>query len=166
MKNGFVHFSIRFLTAVLAGLFLLLLRAAVQNPVFALLTPQFASPWELGKLLYWPLLLAAAIPLRKGGKFSERLPWLTLAPLAAVLVFWALSALRPGPGAYLLAWIVLCAAALALAQRGVLSKGNRDLWMVLAIALGILYIVLTFLPPALGPFLDSADVAAMATIPY
>lgn len=165
MKNGFAHFSIRFLTAVLAGLFLLLLRAAAHNPVFALLTPQFASPWELGKLLYWPLLLAAAIPLRQGGKFSERLPWLTLAPLAAVLVFWALSALRPGPGVYLLVWIVLSAAALALAQRGILSKGNRDLWLVLTVALGILYIVLTFLPPGLGPFLDSADVAAMATIP-
>ncbi|MEA4994141.1 MAG: hypothetical protein VB060_09990 [Oscillibacter sp.] len=165
MKNRFAHFSIRFLTVLLAGLFLLLLRSVGSNPVFAVLTPRFASPWELGKLLFWPLLLAAVIPFRDGGKFSERLPWLTLTPLAAVLIFWALTAVRPGPGAYLLAWIVLSAMALALAQRGILSKGDRSVWMVLAVAMGILFIMLTFLPPAFGPFLDPTDVAAMATIP-
>lgn len=165
MKHRFVQFSIRFLTAVLAGLFLLLLRAEVQNPVFAVLTPRFASPWELGKLVFWPLLLSALLPLREEEGFSARLPWLSIAPLAAVLVFWGLTAVDPGPGAYLLACIVLLALALALARRGVLSTGNRDLWLVLAVALGVLYVILTFLPPALGPFLDMADVAAMATIP-
>ena len=166
MKNHFVHFSIRFLVVLLAGLFLLLLRAATQSPVFAVLMPQFASPWELSKLMYWPLLLAAAIPLRDGGKFSSRLPWLTVAPITAVLLFWALSALKPGPGPYLVAWVVLAAIALMLAQRGVLAKGDRSVWMVLVAAMGILYIVLTFLPPMIGPFLDPTDGAAMATIPY
>lgn len=166
MKNHFVHFSIRFLIVLLAGLFLLLLRAATQNPVFAVLTPQFASPWELSKLLYWPLLLAAVIPLRDGGKFSSRLPWLTVAPVTAMLLFWALSALKPGPSPYLVAWVVLAAITLMLAQRGTRIKGDRSVWMVLAVAMGILYIVLTFLPPMIGPFLDPTDVAAMAIIPY
>jgi hypothetical protein len=165
MKNHFAYFSIRFLAVLLAGLFLLLLRASAQNPVSALLTPQFASPWELSKLVFWPLLLAASIPLRDGGKFSSRLPWLTVAPVTAVLIFWVLSALEPGPGVYLLTWIVLSAAALALVQRGILAEGDRSVWMVLAVAMGILYIVLTFLPPMIGPFLDPSDVAAMATIP-
>lgn len=165
MKNRFANFSIRFLTVLLAGLFLLLLRSAARGPVFAPLTPQFASPWELSKLAFWPLLLAAAIPLRDDGRFFSRLPWLTITPLAAVLIFWVMSAQRPGPGVYLLVWIVFSAAALALCQRGVLTKGDRSVWLVLAAAMGILYIVLTFLPPAMGPFLDPADVAAMATIP-
>lgn len=165
MKNRFTHFSIRFLVVLLAGLFLLLLRTSAQNPFCALLTPQFTSPWELSKLVYWPLLLAAAIPLRDGGKFSARLPWLTAAPVTAVLIFWVLSALEPGPGVYLLIWVVLSAVALALAQRGVLAEGDRSVWLVLAAAMGILYIVLTFLPPMIGPFLDPSDVAAMATIP-
>jgi hypothetical protein len=103
--------------------------------------------------------------LRDGGKFSSRLPWLTVAPVTAVLIFWVLSALEPGPGVYLLTWIVLSAAALALVQRGILAEGDRSVWMVLAVAMGILYIVLTFLPPMIGPFLDPSDVAAMATIP-
>ncbi|BAK99354.1 hypothetical protein OBV_21560 [Oscillibacter valericigenes Sjm18-20] len=165
MKNRFTHFSIRFLVILLAGLFLLLLRTSAHNPVCALLTPQFTSPWELSKLVYWPLLLAAAIPLRDGGKFLARLPWLTVAPVTAVLIFWALSALEPGPGVYLLIWVVLSAVALTLAQRGVLAEGDRSVWLVLAAAMGILYIVLTFLPPMIGPFLDPSDVAAMATIP-
>ncbi|MEA4941004.1 MAG: hypothetical protein VB094_00505 [Oscillibacter sp.] len=165
MKNRFAYFSIRFLSVLLAGVFLLLLRTVTQNPVCALLTPQFASPWELSKLVFWPLLLAAAIPLRDGGKLLSRLPWLTVAPVTAVLIFWALAALKPGPGVYLLIWVVLSAAALALAQRGVLAGGDRSVWLVLAVAMGILYIVLTFLPPVIGPFLDPSDVAAMATIP-
>jgi len=165
MKNRFAHFSIRFLSVLLAGVFLLLLRTVAQNPVCALVTPQFASPWELSKLVFWPFLLAAAIPLRDGGKFLSRLPWLTMASVAAVLIFWALSTLKPGPGVYLLIWVVLSAAALALAQRGVLAGGDRSVWLILAAAMGILYIVLTFLPPVIGPFLDPSDVAAMATIP-
>lgn len=165
MKNRFVYFSIRFVTLVLAGLFMLLLRAAAENPLCAVLTPRFASPWELSKLAFWPLLLALLIPLRDDGKFRAKLAWPVLVPLAAVLVFWMLSPLRPGAGVYLMIWLVLGAAGLVLAQRGVLAKGDRAVWLVLAAAMAVLYVALTFLPPMLGPFLDPSDVAAMATIP-
>ena len=90
MKNAFTHFSIRFLAALLAGLFLLLLRSAMQDPVCAVLTPRNAGPWELSKLVYWPLLLAMALPLPGEGGISARLPWVTAAPVTAVLALWAL----------------------------------------------------------------------------
>ena len=166
MKNAFTHFSIRFLAALLAGLFLLLLRSAMQDPVCAVLTPRNAGPWELSKLVYWPLLLAMALPLPGEGGISARLPWVTAAPVTAVLALWALAALELGPGACAAVWVALCAAALGLAQRGVLAKGDRSVWLVLAAAMGVLYVVFTLLPPMAGPFLDPADAAAMAVIPY
>ena len=116
--------------------------------------------------MYWPLLLAMALPLPGEGGISARLPWVTAAPVTAVLALWALSALELGPGACAAVWVALCAAALGLAQRGVLAKGDRSVWLVLAAAMGVLYVVFTLLPPMAGPFLDPADAAAMAVIPY
>lgn len=169
MKNHFASFTVRFLAILILGIFLLLLRAVAHDPVTAWFIPQFASPWELSKLVYWPLLLAALLPTEKSGlqkRVAATLPWLVITPMAALAIYWGLSAIRPGPGAYLLVWIILSAAALLLSQRGALSAGDRSIWLVLAAALGILYIVLTFLPPMAGPFLDPSDVAAMATIPF
>ena len=168
MKNRFGYFSARYLAAVLLGLFLLLLRAMTQNPVSAVFAPQCASPWELSKLAFWPLLAATALTGRMDGGVGKavrrELPWLVLTPAVLVLVLWALSALEPGPGLLILTWMVALALSVALSQMDT-SVGKGSVWPVLAVALGALYIVLTFLPPLAGPFLDPADVAAMATIP-
>lgn len=166
MKNDFAHFTIRFLAALLGGLFLLLLRSAAGDPVSAVLTPRSAAPWELSKLVFWPMALAISLPLPGEGGPVRRVPWLSAAPLAAVALLWAAQPLERGPGVCLLIWVSLCAAALALAQRGALSRGDRSVWLVLAAALAVLYALFTLLPPMTGPFLDPADAAAMAVIPY
>lgn len=169
MKNRFEYFAIRLLTVLLLGILLLLLRAMTHNPISAVLTPQNISPWELSKLVFWPLLAAAAVtmPLSGGKKrLGGMLPWLVIAPAAAVLVFWALSAVSRSPGPYLLVWFVLSALAVFLAQRGVPAAGEDAVWLMLLAAMTLLYVVLTFLPAAIGPFLDPTDVAAMAVIPY
>ena len=53
--------------------------------------------------------------------------WLVIAPLAVMLIFWGLNALRPAPAVYLLAWVVAIALVLALAQTDILGDkgGNR-----------------------------------------
>lgn len=168
MKNQLKDFPIRYLLVLLLGLFLLLLRSMAHDPVSAVFLPQFASPWELSKLAYWPLLAAMVATARGDGGvkacLARRAVWLTVAPVTAFLVFWAISALEPGAGAYLLVLVVLSAAALLLpAQTGGKEQG---LWLVLLVALGAAYILLTFLPPMWGPFLDPSDVSAMARIPY
>lgn len=168
MKNRFAVFSIRFLAILLLGIFLLLLHAVAHNPICAVFTPRCASPWELSKLVYWPMLVAFAIPTNDGGgkkkESASWLPWQVIGPGAAVAIFWVFSAFRPGAGVYLLTWIIVSAVALTLALYGVLASTDRSVWMVLIVALGIAYIILTFLPPMVGPFLDPTDVAALATI--
>ena len=169
MKNRFTVFSIRFLTILLFGMFLLLLRAVASNPVCAIFAPRCASAWELSKMVYWPMLIALAMTRGTEGDAQKKavswLPWMVITPAVTVAAFWGLSMLQPGPGIYLLVWIIVCAIALALMQRGVLSSLDRSIWLVLTVALGIAYIILTFLPPMCGPFIDPTDVAAMATIP-
>ena len=44
--------------------------------------------------------------------------------------------------------------------------GGELLWYLLAILLGVAYLLLTALPLTGGIFLDPRDAAAMATIPY
>jgi len=169
MKNQFNRFALRFLTVILLGLLLLCLRGRSQGAVTAILAPRFASPWELSKLAYWPLLAGllligrlpgAGLPLR------AELKCLVLTPLALFLAFWGVSVIHPAAGVYLLLWIVAAALSLALADQGKEDSKGISLWLVLAIALGVFYILFSLMPPMAGPFLDPTDVAAMATIPY
>ena len=68
-------------------------------------------------------------------------------------------------------WLLFCiAAAGAMALYHFLLRrrlpGGELLWYLLAILLGVAYLLLTALPLTGGIFLDPRDAAAMATIPY
>jgi hypothetical protein len=164
MKNSFERFAIRFPAAAALGLALIALRG--WSPA-QIVTPLYASPWEMGKLVYWPMLISLTLLAGLTGGIRKTLlraaPCLTLTPLALFLTCWAVSQLRPSGGIYLLIWVALTAVGLALCERET-GKG-RGVFVVLAAALGVLYILFTFLPPPLAPFLDPADVTAMAVIP-
>lgn len=166
MKDRFNRFAVRFLTALLLGLLALLLHSWAANPLLGIFMPRCGSPWELSKLAYWPLLAALVLTGHLSGgvraAVSAALPCLTLTPPALFLVYWLISGLEPAWGVCLLLWFVAMAIGAALADRG---KGG-GVWLVLAAALGALYVIFSFCPPALGPFLDPQSAAAMATIPY
>lgn len=170
MKNRSECFFVRFLAVLLLGLLFLLAHNMTSDPITAVFVPQIFSPWEMSKLAFWPLLIGIAIsgPLSGGAKKTLRAlaPWLVIAPIAVMLIFWGLNVFHPSPAVYLLAWVVAMALVLALAQTDILGDKDGKIWVVLACIMALLYVVLTFLPPMAGPFLDPSDVAAMATIPY
>ena len=164
MKNSFERFAIRFPAAAALGLALIALRGWSPAQIF---TPLYASPWEMGKLIYWPMLASLTLLAGLTGGVRKTLlraaPALTLAPLALFLSCWAVSQMRPSGGVYLLIWVVLTALGLAFCER---KTGRASgIFAVLAAAVGLAYILFTFLPPPLPPFLDPADVTAMAVIP-
>lgn len=167
MKQSFNRFAVRFPTSVLLGLALIALHG--QNGFLAIFAPRYASPWELGKLAYWPLLLAMLLTGRSQSTrwdAAAELPGLVLAPLLLFGLFWVLTPLAPGAGGSVLLWIlVLAAAQFAATLRCGKESTAVSIWLVLTVALGAAYILLTFLPPLWGPFLEPGDVAAMATIP-
>ena len=166
MKNQFNRFAVRFLCAVLLGLVLLCLHGC--RGAAAVFVPQFASPWELSKLAFWPMLgsflLTGPFSGGLGPALRRQLPCLVATPLALFLALWAVSALRAPGGVELTLWVAAAAVGLALADQG--KDRGWGTWGILAVALALFYAVLTFLPPLWGPFLDPADVAAIAAIPY
>jgi len=166
VKDCFNRFSVRFLAVLVLGLALLLLHGISAGPLAGVFAPRCAAPWELSKLAYWPMLAAMALTGGLSGGVGRTLrraaPWLALTPAALFLTFWLVSRLRPAGGVYLLLWVVAAAVETALAERE--ERASR-IWIPAAIALGALYVILAFFPPAFGPFLDPASAAAMGTIP-
>lgn len=169
MKDHFNRFAVRFLTALLMGLLLLCLHRWSGNAVAGIFAPKFSSPWELSKLAFWPMLGALVLTGRLSGGIGKTLrcalPCLAITPAALFLVFWAVAQLEPAGGVYLLLWVVAVAVGMALADQEREPK-KHTLWLAIVAALGVLYVIFTFLPPMVGPFLDPSDVAAIATIPY
>lgn len=165
MKDRFNRFAVRFLTTLLLGILMLLLHGWAANPVLGILMPRWGSPWELSKLAYWPmlasLLLTGHLSGGVGATVKKALPCLSLTAPALFAVYWLISGLEPAWGVYLLLWVVAAAVGMALSDCG----GRGGVWLVLAVALGALYVIFTFCPPAFGPFLDPHSAAAMATIP-
>lgn len=102
------RYILGFFTAAAAAAALWLLHRTFPCPLTALLTPVNGSPWEMGKLLYWPYLPAVLVRRLRGGEL---------------------------------------------------------LWYVLAILLGIAYLLLTVRAPSAGPFADPSA-PAMAAIPF
>lgn len=165
MKQSFNHFAIRFLSAILLGLLLVALHSRISGGFFTMFVPKFASPWELSKLVYWPML-GAVLFTRQAKKPGREVPCLVLTPLALFLLCWCLSLLNLSSGVYVLLWILLMAAGMLLGTMGKAGGKLSPVWLVLAVALGMLYVIFSFLPPNWGPFLDPTDVTAMARIPY
>jgi hypothetical protein len=83
MKEQFDRFALRLISVLLTGLLMMTLRG---RGVLAMFTPQYASPWELGKLVYWPMLAVFSLTARWSGGWRQTLraavPAIVLAPLA------------------------------------------------------------------------------------
>lgn len=163
---------LRYLWAFLLSLSVaVLLRAlyiALPCPATAVLTPISLSPWELGKLVYWPYLCGALLlwRLEKGESASHGGHCAALLSATALMLllccFFGL--LLPLP---LLLGLALGGGMLlyhALLRRRL--RGGQLMWYLLAIALGVAYLLLTALPPEAGIFLDPRGAAAMAPIPF
>ena len=138
--------------------------AAAHGALTALLTPVNGSPWEMGKLLYWPYLPAALViwrmtPERQGRGGHCLL--LAAMPLCMTGLCWLL------PGRGLRLWSLILAGGLTLHGQVLVRRlrGGELLWYVLAILLGIAYLLLTVRAPSAGPFTDPSA-PAMAAIPF
>ena len=154
MRDSIDRVALRYLAAVLLGLVMLLLHNVVRGGPAAVLVPQRASPWELSKLVFWPMLGACFLTCRLGrapGPLTRDLPSAALAALGAAAVNWAVLA-AVGSGRLCLAvWAAALAAGLAFGPDG--TRRPR-LWITLCGLLAAAYVLLTFLPPSWGLFLD------------
>ena len=145
------RYILGFFTAAAAAAALWLLHRTFPCPLTALLAPANGSPWEMGKLLFWPYLPAALVICLL----------LAAMPLCMAGLCWLL------PGRWLRLWSLVLAGGLTL-HGTVLSRrvpGGELVWYVLAILVGIAYLLLTVGAPDIGPFADPAA-AAMGTIPF
>lgn len=144
----FYRFTIRFLTAVFSGMLLLLCRGAMRSGPLAALAPQFRSPWELGKLAFWPLLLCSAV-WGEGRLLPQDHALAALSTLALVLLDWAVLALGGDGRLCLVLWVSLLAAGLGCLPE---AGGSPRLWRTCTAALAVGYVLFTFSPPSWGPF--------------
>lgn len=154
MRDTIDRIALRYLAAVLLGLLLLLLHGAVQGGPAAVLVPQRASPWELSKLVFWPMLGAGLATCRLGRAPRSPvrdLPAAVLAPLTAAAVNWAVRSAGGSGRLCLAVWGLALAAGVAFGPDG--TRWPR-LWTALCAALGAAYVVLTFLAPPWGLFLE------------
>ena len=157
-----IRYLLSFLTAAACAVLLYCLSVRFPNPLTQVLSPVNASPWELGKLAFWPCLPAALVLRRLDSRSS--LSGLCAAVLAA-------TALAVGLGAAGLSPVPLCLLAVShgLAVHALLLHRLRRgalYWCATLILLGIAYILFTILPPLSPLFTDPSDVSAIAPIPF
>lgn len=148
--------------ALAAAALLWALNEKLPSPLTQVLTPQWVSPWEMGKAAFFPLLAAAPLlwTLQKGGSRGGLCLTAVCGACLALLLTW--TAL---PAAAVAALAMAGALALyALALRHV--SGDALVWYGLTMALAAAYILLTILPPSGGPFLPRDSVYTMGAIPF
>lgn len=155
MKQSFLSFASRYVVTILVGLGLLMLHSQIGEGLLSIFVPQTTSPWELGKVAFWPLLLVLVLfPSHKA------LAQCVVATVSLVLVGWLCQDMRGA--VWVVAWMLVLALSLSL----VAPKEKNFCWPISVFVLTVAFVVLTFYPVYWGPFLDPTDVAAMATIPY
>lgn len=157
-----------FLLSLSVAAMLRALYVALPCPATAVLTPISQSPWELGKLVYWPYLCGALLlwRLEKGESSPSGRHCAALLSATALMLllcrFFGMTLPLP-----LLLAIALGGGMLlyhALLRRRL--WGGQLMWYLPAVALGVAYLLLTALPPDFGIFLDPRGAAAMAPIPF
>lgn len=97
------RYILGFFTAAATALGLWLLHRTFPCPLTALLAPANGSPWEMGKLLFWPYLPAALVIWRlgpEGGCRGGHCLLLAAMPLCMAGLCWLL----PGGGCGCGAW--------------------------------------------------------------
>lgn len=157
-----------FALAAAAAVLLRGIAVTFPSPAAAVLSPVNESPWERGKLVFWPCLCAALLLWRMepakdaaGGSYCAA----TVCATGLMTMLCALSG--DAAPVYLLFGIAL-AGGMALHRFVLLRRtwGGAALWYPLVILLAIAYLLLTACPLSWGIFLDPKDAAAMATIPF
>ena len=158
-----------FLLTVFAAVLLRGLAITLPSPATEVLSPMNESPWELGKLVFWPYLCGALLLWRLEPENSASRGGHCAALLAATALMVVLCQLL---GESVSPYLLLCAgAAGGMALYHFLFRrrrlwGGELLWYLLAVLLGIAYLILTAMPLTGGIFLDPRDAAAMAAIPF
>ena len=160
-----MRYVLGFGITVMTGVLLQCLYEELGGPVMSILAPDSGSPWEQGKLCFWPYLAGALLIWRLGDAQDSRgghCALLLLMPLAMTLACWLLG--LDTRSAVTAAWLVVLAGGLALYALVLRRRlwGGELLWYTLAILLAIAYLLLTALPPAVGPFVDPGGVPTMA----
>ena len=155
-----------FLLMAAAALLLHCLAIALPCPATAVVAPVCASPWELGKRVFWPYLCGTLLLWRlepAGCRGSH-----CAALLSAAVLMILLCRLNSGYFPTALCWMLSTGSGLLL--HGLVLhhrlRGGALLWYLLAILLGVAYLLLTAIPLTGGIFLDPRDAAAIAAIPF
>lgn len=151
-----------FLAACAGSALLWALQSRMPGPLTWTLSPVCDSPWEMGKAVFFPALLAAPLLWRLRCGSRGGLCLMAIAGAAAALLLTRWTELPPA------AVVPLALAAAILLYLLLLRRVIREslLWYALVIALAVAYILLTIVHPGGVWFLARGDVAAIAPIPF
>ena len=157
-----------FLLTVFAAVLLRGLAITLPSPATEVLSPMNESPWELGKLVFWPYLCGALLLWQLEPENSASRGGHCAALLTAATLMMLLCQLLQGIVPLYLLFCAAVAGGMALyhflLRRHL--RGGELLWYLLAILLGVAYLLLTAMPLAGDFFCDPHGAAAMATIPF
>lgn len=159
-----------FVLTTLAGTCLHFLYDFLPNPVTALVSPVNESIWEHLKLIFWPYLAAMLIVTGKAGR-GNRGSWLfsLLVISVAMLVIGYVYHISLGLNSVVFdigLYVLLMALGFWLPTRLKPSTGRSGPVFFLAVLLGFMIILFTFLPPDLPLFADLSVVNTWYTIPF
>lgn len=162
-----------FVAATVVGSLLHLLYAMLPNAVVAVFSPMNDSPWEQLKTVFWPMLAAAFLLTRQGGKCA-RGPWFAALLLQSVLLlglgcFYRMVLRGESTLVSVLIFVAVMAFGFWFSQRVQAEKitsGTRDSLAFAVFAVLVLVVLFSFLPPEGRMFADSSVVNTFATIPY
>ena len=165
MEGKGARYVIGYCVTVLTAVLLWCVQQETEGIVLRVLLPINASPWEQGKLCFWPYLAGALLIWRLGEGGDSRgghCALLVLMPLAmtALCIF-------VGDGSYrttLALWLAVLAAGVALYALVLRRRlwGGELLWYALAIVMGVAYLLLTAASPSGLLFTDPTGVPTMA----
>lgn len=165
MEGKNARYFLAFCVTVVMGIALQCMSWELPSPLTEVLVPASSSPWEQGKLCYWPYMAGALLLWRMGDKGDSRgghCALLLMMPLLMVLLcYFGQITTRQGISLAWLAVLVLGIMLYGLVLRRWLWGGEL-LWYTLAILLGIAYLMLTALPPTGGIFDEILAVPTMA----
>lgn len=167
------RFLITFVAAVLSGTLLHFVYDFFPSAVTAVFAPVSESLWEHLKLIYWPYLISFLI-LTHLEKEGGQAPWLlSLLVISAALLgigYWY-HIICGGESLFfdVALYVLLMAAGFLLPRLLRPLAGNKPLTAVLwllVIALGIVLLLFTWVPPQGLLFVDLSAVRTWVTIPY
>lgn len=160
-----------FVAAVVAGTCLHFVYDLIPCPVTALFAPVSESIWEHTKLVYWPCLVAGLLLARREPNRLGPMAASLLLGVAAMLILGYLYHIPLG-GETLLVDIAIYILSmgicffLPLFLEGDFWQRRRDLFLLLVVALGVVIVVFTVLPPGGLLFTDLSGANTWNTYPY